>query len=64
MTVKVPKKKRPLFRSLAARRRPGTGEILIWGIPIELKKRFKRKCLDNETSMTQAFIKFMEGELK
>ncbi len=40
--------------------KPGTKQIMIWDVPEDLKRNFKRTCVDKGVSMKEAFVTFME----
>lgn len=51
--VSVSKKKR------LPRRKVGTNELLVWGIPAALKREFKARCAEKGTDMKEAITAFM-----
>ena len=38
---------------------PGCKQMMIWGIPVRLRKMFKAKCAEQNVTMRQTFIKLM-----
>lgn len=49
-------------RKKRAKRKPddGTRPLMIWGVPRNVKARFKARCSQQEVSMKQVIIEFME----
>jgi len=45
------------------RMKTGT-EMLIWGIPEELKHKFKMRCMEQEETMKDVIIDFMQKYTK
>lgn len=41
------------------RREPGTTELLVWGVPEDLKNRFKAACAANGKDIKEVIVDFM-----
>ena len=53
-------KKKEFIGTLKSKTKKDEDILLVHGIPIELKTKFKTKCAENQVSMKMAIISFMK----
>ena len=49
-----------LKRKTTRRNPPGTCALLVWGIPKDLKKQFRIRCMERGVYAKEVFVRLME----